>query len=694
MADNLPTPGSYKLLGGINQKASRYQMSTAQFLDLRNLDFDVPNSLQKRPGSTYTVDPDNAIDGPVSSLFEFVRLTGESYIIAGSDTSMYYLTGNSLTLLDSDWDSGQRADILTFIDKAWMANGQNFKWWDGTTMSPAGLPLSPPAINMIQLGYTMTYLFAGNMSNASPIAGSYFLVNGATMCIPHDLSGNSSLVRSVYMSYSYVRTDGYSGPVDFQTTARNLVLASPGNGVDFFSSYNTVGGFTVPDGYGISAIALWIAEDTIGPGATLTQQIPGIGARIIGSLGWRENHSNTQFNSITLRPNADLTKFFLYTLISPGSLFLTDDGFSATYWACTLSFGTSYAYWDNVAPLSQGWQGTPTDFFASYIPKYIEVNQNIMFLSGFSAKPSTVAFSEVGDPETYFPEDSFEVRTNDGDRIYGKKSFNNQLIICKEKSFHKLIGNNPNNFQLVEISNEFGCISENTMITKDQTIYWLDRKGILQYNGANFKIASDAVEGIFRRMNIEAAKDTAVGLHVLYRNQLWWGIPIDGSEQNNITIVYDYLIGAWTFFDGFNPSALAYIKGESPRPVAWRGDYGGLLHSFGESLFSDSDQGITCLAFTVFENANGENATTLWRRLFLDVAQTADPQEYICGNVFTNYDTETVQATFMVEQDKFQTRVEMGVQGKAIAAEFSHFSFSLPLLINGYAWANRPLRNV
>src|SRR6185503_4352224 len=92
---------------------------------------------------------------------------------------------------------------------------------------------------------------------------------------------------------------------------------------------------------------------------------------------------------------------------------------------------------------------------------------------------------------------------------------------------------------------------------------------------------------------------------------------------NNITVVYDYLVDAWTFFDGFSPASFAYVKGPFTKQTAWRGSYSGTVSYFSESLFSDSAGGITCLAFTHFESAQGENATSLWRRLFLDVNQVS-----------------------------------------------------------------------
>ncbi len=354
---------------------------------------------------------------------------------------------------------------------------------------------------------------------------------------------------------------------------------------------------------------------------------------------------------------------------------------------------TNFIY--NSVASSDGYSGMTFDFFSTYTPKYIEIDNNIMMTAGSSATPSTVWYSEIGQPDYYLPESFIEVRTNDGDRIYATKSFNNGLVVMKENSFHKLIGDSPDNFQLVEISTQYGCLSNKSVVQVKQSLFWIDKKGVLEYNGASFDIISTPVEQIFRRMNISAAKEKACAVHHLYRNQIWFGIPIDGSTVNNMTVVYDYLIGGWTFFDGFNPSSFAYVKGGLTKPTVWRGDYSGMIHYSGESFFSDSGRSISCVALTRFENVGGENQTTLWRRFFLDVAQNSSG---LTGQIncqfFSNYDSSTIKATFAMYQSQFQTRAEIGVNGKAAAAQISHSSASLPLLINGYAWATRGLRNV
>ena len=676
-----PTINSYGMLGGINQKASEYSVGLVQFLNLRNLDFDVPNALSKRPGSTQAISANTS--GPLNSVFEYARLDGASVIVAGSDTAMFYRVSNGLTLLSANWTNGQPTDMLTFVNKLWMANGQRYEGWSGVgaSVTPVGLPCA--ALSVTQ------FLASGS-------GASVFLVGGATMA---NLAANASFVtRAVYFAYSFVRSDGYYGPADFLTNARNVIrTGSPAtSGTEYFNegSWNNIGGFTSPSGYGISAVAVWVAVDTISSATTQREVIPGQGSSPIatGDLGWQIGAGAFLNISITLKPTADVSRFHLYTLISPGTFFIAGpNGGGETSYAATLF--PFFNFYTGPATGANAFSGMPFCWFETNTPKYIDINQNSMFMSGFSNAPSTIWFSELGEPENIQPEYNFEVRTNDGDRIFGHKTYNNNTIVFKETSFHKIIGDSPENFELIELSTEYGCIANQTIVEYQEKLLFLDRKGIVEFNGASWDVISTPVEDIFRQMNLTAAREKACAVHFLYRNQIWFGIPVGSSTQNNVTVVYDYLIKAWTFFDGFNPASFTFAQGGLTRPTVYRGDYSGMIYYHGESFFSDNGVGFTCLAYTPWEHSK-QNETWIWRRFFLDVATATGVTGTISGKLFSNYNTSTVQATFAMYQDSFQTKAEVGVVGKAAACEFAHYSASLPLLINGYSWARRFLRNV
>lgn len=668
-----PVQTNYRNMGGINQKASEYSLDKTQFLNLSNLDFDTPNALSKRPGSTQAISAGTS--GPISSLFEYQRLDGSSAVIVGSDTAMFYIGGGGLTLLDTGWNNGQPTDMLTFVNKLWLANGQKFMWQAtlGTSLTPAGLPIQTSSLDpAAQSGST----------------ASAFSVFGYTMGAYTSLTQGARVY--LYGAYSFVRSDGYQGPLNSITTAVKVSPfaiglqpdggtywqgASGGNyGVDIPL---LIGGITSPpSGYGITALALYFLIDT------------GVGLSMINSnVNTKTSLGGVPFpNYISLREGADPTNFKFFTLIPYSSPTLSIVG--ASFWP-----SGGVANGGGVALPASAFSLMTFGWFNTFAPKYIEVNQNSMFSSGFSQAPSQLWFSEIGAPEVIEPEYNIEVRTNDGDRIYGIKAFNNQLIVLKQNSFHKVIGDSPDNYELVELSLEYGCISDKTICEYREMLVWLDQKGILQYNGSSWDIISTPVEDLFRRMNLAVAKEKACAVHQLYRNQIWFGIPVGETTQNNFTVVYDYLVEAWTFFEGFNPASFALIQGGLSKPTVWRGDYSGLVHYHGESMYSDNGAGITCLMRPHWDKLS-ENETWVWRRFFLDIATASGVTGVMNGQLYSNYNASTVQATFAMYQDQFQSRAEFGVPAKSVTGDFSHFSASLPLLINGFTWARRFLRNV
>lgn len=625
MADNLPTVNAYRNLGGINQKASEYSIDKAQFLNLSNVDFDVPNALQKRPGSTQAVSV--AASGPVSSLFEFIKLDGSSYVIAGDNTALWYKSGASFSVLDAGWTNGQPADMLTFLNKLWVSDGQRFKNWDGITTATDSICQCPPLIHA--MGFTGT--------------GS----NWWGLSLPY--------VQMWYF-YSYALADG-------RVTPANPFSATP---------VYTLGNIDTSPSY----VVMYFTSPPFTP-ANIFATCINIYAFVKGSTTSAIGNPDGAAAGLTLRSEY-LPYFKKIAGISTGAIGYTVRANLVTNWS--LYTGEPFS-------------GLPFCFADTFTPKYLEVNQNSMFYAGFSAAPSTIWFSDLGKPQLLQEDSFFEVRTNDGDRILATKTYGNQVIVMKENSFHKILGDSPENFELVEISNRYGCLSNKTVIEYEQKLLWLDKKGILEFNGANYDIISTPVEDIFRRMNVEAAKEKAVAVHEIYRNQVWFGIPIDGATQNNITIVYDYLVKAWTFFEGFRPASFAMIKQSLDKSTVWRGDYSGMIYYHSASFLGDNGSGITCLIRPHWDK-NKENETWIWRRLFLDVGTATGLTGQITGKVFSNYDNSTVQATFAMYQDAFQSRAEIGVPAKAVTAEMAHYSASLPLLVNGYSWAKRFLRNV
>lgn len=645
----------YRNFGGINEKASEYTTQNSQALNLRNIDFYVPNSWGKTPGSTQAIT--NGTSGTIRSLFEFEKLSGASFIIAGSNNEV--LINNGVTgwsSISTGWTNGQPEDILAFVDKAWIANGQYMISFDGTSVQDFGLPCPP----------------GGPLGNSSLVnAVSTITVFGATLTSA--ASGFSKLAFA-YAAYRYVRSDGYYGPLKMTENAGVItpyvIGISPADwqgitGGNYGGNVTlSIKGFTSPSGNGATAIALYLALDAYDRG-----QEPELGSQ----------YANQNFGSPTISPTADFSKFKFVTLLPLATTDIFLSGIND--WTASVEGNASFS-------------GMIHCFFETYTPRFIELNNNQLFMAGFSAAPSTTWFSETGEPEVILENSFFETRTNDGDVITGIKQFQNQLVIFKQRSFHKLIGSQESNYQLVEITTEYGCLSNKAIVEFNNRLLFLDKEGVVEFNGASWNVISTAVEDTFRTMNISAALHKAVAVHYIERNQVWFGIPVGASTENNLTVVYDYLLDAWTFIEGFNPSAFAPMKQGLSKRTVWYGDYSGSINYMSPSFFSYDGRAFTSVIETGFDSPDGQDVTNIFRRLFLDVNTQSGVTGVINVEVFADYNRSSAQATFAVYQDQFQTRADFGVQGKAVAFKMSHSNVSLPLLINGYDVQRRYLRKV
>jgi len=327
------------------------------------------------------------------------------------------------------------------------------------------------------------------------------------------------------------------------------------------------------------------------------------------------------------------------------------------------------------------------------IPRYLELYQNRLFMSGFSGFPSSVFFSELGEPEGVAAESFFEVRTNDGDRVTGKKSYQDALMIFKEKSISRLTGDNPDNFFLSSISDQYGSISNRANVVYRDNLLFLDTSGIVRFNGANIEIMSERIEPIIDSMNIAAAKDNAVAIHNRDRQEVWFAIPCNGATLNNCTIVYNYLIDAFTKYEGVNASSLAYMRGDLTSSAPFFGSYAGSVGYFHSDIHSDLGQGITYMFKSRFF-INGQNTVTeLWRRLYLDVDPVAGQSNNIECRFFTDHSQSASLIRYM-SQAPFQSRIDFGLPAKSIAVQALVVGTTTTLRINGYTFESRFQRNV
>lgn len=544
------------------------------------MDFVTLDAVTKRDGTTLYLGA--TVLGRIGGLYEFDRLSGASYVVATANTNAYTVT-NSFNAFKTGLLNNGIFDFVTFVDRLFMANGQDFFKFDGTNPSNFSLP---PGVSTSTFGIT-----GGGFTTGTGLSGVYVA------------------------GYGYLNDRGYFGPPSSGITVSL-------NGI----SYNTLlyTGLTTPSGFGISAIALYRSEAGL----------------------------NTMFGTT----NIGITQSFI-----------------------------DYAALQN--------REEPGYLYFTLAPRFLELYNNQLILAGFSSALSTVYWSDIGEPEGVLPESFAEVRTNDGDLISGMRAYLNDLIIAKERSLHKLSGDNPDSFSLQQITDQYGCLSNRTMIVYNNVLLMLDSKGIIRYNGANVEVISTRIEDKFLRMNIAAAKQTAIAVHDRLKNQILFFFPIDGSTVNNFGVVYDYVADAFSFIEGIQPCSLAIVQGRLSKKSVVYGGYTGMIANFASDVESDLGQGFTCLIKTGFQTLMGQSTEQQFRRFFVNLEPILGVTQPIGLKFFTDFGT-TVQATFTIYQAPFQTRVDFGLPAKTFNAEIAHFSASLSFKVYGWTLESRYQRSV
>lgn len=523
------------------------------------------------------------------------------------------------------------------------------------------------------LGATVTGRLTGGVE--------YVKLNGASFIV---VTANTNAYTVSTTNFSSIKSGLTNGAItDFVVFVDRLFI---GNGAQFFvfDGSNTTN-FSMPQG-----IAGWSVAQATGGSLSV-----GVTAAFIagyaylndrGSIGGLSNEltvtvDGTTHNSITYSGLTTPTGFGITALL----LFRTAAGGNILFGTTTVPVGTT-TITDPGWPLS----AIPSNdnLYFTLTPSILELYNNQLFMAGFSSISSTVYWSEIAAPDEIAPENFAEFRTEDGDKITGMKTYQGSLIVTKQRSIHRLTGTDPTDFTLSQISDQYGCLSNKALVTWENYLWVLSEAGIVQYNGANIDIVSNKIQPIIDRINIPAALQNAVAVHYRRQNEVWFAVPVDGSSVNNIILVYDYLIGNWTKYEGLSPSTMFIAQGVKPNLVPFIGGYSGTLANIGETLISDFGNAITCMITTHFTAKRGQTVESQYRRFYLDVDPIVGVTSPIEINLRANYGTSNV-VTRTMYQNPFQSRIDFGIPSRSIQAQIIHQSASLGFKMNGYTFSSR-----
>jgi len=617
-------------IGGINEKASNYVIGENEVLSLRNASFQKPGAWESRPGYTlYATGPTTI---PVTGMYEFSKSDGASYLLMGMGETLYKVQGSSVIPLGGGF-SGDQIDFTTMNDICFLADGTVFKKFDGNSVTNYGLPVP----------------------NYTAIIGAIGFTTG---------SGSTVIASAYYMQFAYLNKDGYLGPLT--DSAFGVTVAGTTVGTFFVNSLSSTPFMSLfPTGYGITSLVTFISPTLI---STPNNNVVNAGGLM---------KTEVATTSVTGQPVG-------FQFAAPKSPF-----------GSTLSVeNTTLIPIDYSIQQYDTWNSSE-DFFLdrifsfSLVPKFVDLYQNKLFMSGFSGDASNLFFTEATFEERVFIDNFFPIRTNDNNEITGKVPYQGSLIVFKEESITEVSGTSALLSNSDAVIN-YGCLNNKCIVQFNSRLWFLDRKGVAEYNGINTQIVSNRVEETFDRMNPEQAKRVARAVHWKRRNEVWFAIPLDDSVENNAIVVHDYLANAWTVYEGFNPSEMVIAEGNGFENTVFWGGYRGTVNRMGESLPSDFGATINMSIQTRFHARHGVSSEELWRRFF--VHGQADSNLPITLEFIPNYGTD-ISLTAGVTLSSNKVKYDLGLPAYSMSVNMSMGSSTDKMVINGYTIESRFLRN-
>jgi hypothetical protein len=185
-------------------------------------------------------------------------------------------------------------------------------------------------------------------------------------------------------------------------------------------------------------------------------------------------------------------------------------------------------------------------------------------------------------------------------KITALADLDEQVVVYTDKSIWLMVPRGVDAFGVAEFTpvrrvDGVGCISHATVQSVRGAHVFLSRDGLYAFNGAEVKKLSqqddyDKLRPFFQRVNWAAAK-SAVAVVWPEKSVYLIALPVDGSNINNIVLVYDYESHAFWIWDDIHAQAWLYDNG-----AIYFADQYGRVYELGKG---DTDHGALIISYVI-----------------------------------------------------------------------------------------------
>jgi len=300
--------------------------------------------------------------------------------------------------------------------------------------------------------------------------------------------------------------------------------------------------------------------------------------------------------------------------------------------------------------------------------KYIAIFNSKLVLAGYSAFPNEVYFSEDDLPDAFDDSDTALVLITPGQGavtalavgLFDDSQLDPFLVIFKRKSTHiySELGGQP---KFVTISNEVGCVSQDTVQIRNGVVYFLSDEGwraisngsMVKSSGEAITLAGGDMDDIFKSSGYvyevnRAGLSSAFSVYYPTLDQYMTWVSEGTNSAYTKTYTYEFDTAAFKPFEFFQPATCAILgENSTGRDLVLMGTSNGyiLKHSIMEDRTdvdsSNAAQSIDAFAIMTWQPDNGDlDATYNFRELLIRAVASDNA---LTVKTFLNFNTSLIQ---------------------------------------------------
>lgn len=175
--------------------------------------------------------------------------------------------------------------------------------------------------------------------------------------------------------------------------------------------------------------------------------------------------------------------------------------------------------------------------------------------------PSTVRFSDEGDPLSFGVTHYEDLHPGDGEEIMGVVTWRDSVFVFKQSKFFVFYGNSVDDdgepvFNWRAVDTGVGLVSSRAVAVSEQGVYFLDRTGVYFTDGTQPQRVTDTVLPIFHggssvyytggELNDGSISQATMAYH---DSRLWFSFPAGTAATNNRQLVFDPFENWWGLAD-------------------------------------------------------------------------------------------------------------------------------------------------